>query len=236
LRGRRHLPAGPRVQPRLRGLPAECAALSAGRRRCARRPDSRSRGAGSRGNRLGAPRAGRERALRRHLGGARRCSGETVTGTVLHVGKVSGISGSEAHLLTLLPDLRRRGWDARFCLLHEGEPGAAEFAARLEAAEIPVERVRLRRDVDPVAFAQLRRVVRRTRPSLLHTHLVHADAYGLPAGKLARVPVLASTKHGFNSFRERRAFAVADRSLARLTDVHIAISAGLARYLADVEG
>src|SRR5262249_4619535 len=31
-------------------------------------------------------------------------------------------------------------------------------------------------------------------------------------------------------------FAVADRSLARLTDVHIAISAGLARYLADVEG
>jgi glycosyltransferase involved in cell wall biosynthesis len=159
-----------------------------------------------------------------------------VNRVVVHVGKVSGVSGSEAHLLTLLPDLRRRNWDVRFCLLHEGEPGAAEFAARLQDADVPVERVRMRHDVDPVAFARLLRVVRRTSPELLHTHLVHADAYGLPAGKLARVPVLASTKHGFNTFRERRAFAFADRGLARLADLHIAISAGLARYLAEVEG
>jgi len=155
---------------------------------------------------------------------------------VLHVGKVSGISGSEAHLLTLLPGLRSRGWDARFCLLHEGEPRAAEFAARLAHAGVPVERVRMRRDLDPLAFARLLRVTRRTRPVLLHTHLVHADAYGLLVGKLARVPVLASTKHGFNAFRERRSFALADRGLARLTDLHIAISTGLARYLAEVEG
>ncbi len=159
-----------------------------------------------------------------------------MTEVVLHVGKVAGIAGSEAHLLTLLPDLRARGWDARFCLLHEDEPGAREFAERLEAAAVPVERVRLRRDVDPRAFVRLLRVVRRLRPALLHTHLVHADAYGLPSGKLARVPVLASTKHGFNPFRARRAFALADRMLARLADLHIAISAGLARYLAETEG
>jgi glycosyltransferase involved in cell wall biosynthesis len=158
-----------------------------------------------------------------------------VSGVVLHVGKVSGISGSEAHLLTLLPDLRRRGWDVRFCLLHGREPGATEFAALLGQAGVPVEMLRLRRDVDPVAFLRLVRLVRATGPAVLHTHLVHADAYGLPAGRLARVPVLASTKHGFNSFRERRLFAVADRRLARLADLHIAISAGLARYLADVE-
>lgn len=156
--------------------------------------------------------------------------------TVLHVGKVSGISGSEAHLLTLLPDLRTRGWDARFCLLHEDEPGAWEFAGRLVDAGVPVEGLRLARDADPLAFSRTLRLVRRVRPAILHTHLVHADAYGLPAGKLARVPVLASTKHGFNPFRERRAFAVADRALGRLVDPHIAISAGLARYLAEVEG
>jgi glycosyltransferase involved in cell wall biosynthesis len=156
--------------------------------------------------------------------------------TVLHVGKVSGIAGSEAHLLTLLPDLRERGWDARFCLLHEGEPGALEFRRRLVDTGVPVEAVQLARDLDPRAFTRLIRVVRRTRPTLLHTHLVHGDAYGLPAGKLARVPVLASTKHGFNFFRERRVFALADRALARLVDLHIAISDGLARYLAETEG
>ena len=159
-----------------------------------------------------------------------------MTDSVLHVGKVSGISGSEAHLLTLLPDLRARGWDARFCLLHEDEQGAWEFAGRLVDAGVPVEGIRLARDADPLAFTRVLRVVRRTRPSILHTHLVHADAYGLPAGKLARVPELMSTKHGFNTFRERRAFALADRTLARLVHVHIAISAGLARYLAETEG
>jgi glycosyltransferase involved in cell wall biosynthesis len=159
-----------------------------------------------------------------------------VNEVVLHVGKVSGISGSEAHLLTLLPDLRRRGWDVRFCLLHEREPGASEFAARLEDAGVPVVPVRLRGDLDPVAFLRLLRLVRATRPVLLHTHLVHADAYGLPAGRLAGVPVLASTKHGFNTFRERPAFAAVDRRLSRLANLHIAISAGLARYLAETEG
>ena len=155
---------------------------------------------------------------------------------VLHVGKVSGISGSEAHLLTLLPDLRERGWDVRFAHLHENEPGAAEFAGRLTAAGVPVERIRLPRAADPVVFARLLRLVRRTRPAILHTHLVHADFYGLVAGALAGVPVRVSTKHGFNSFRERRLFAVADRGVARLAQLQIAISGGLARYLAETEG
>ena len=50
---------------------------------------------------------------------------------VLHSQKVAGISGSEAHLLSLLPDLRNRGWDIRFLMLHEQEPGAWEFAREL---------------------------------------------------------------------------------------------------------
>lgn len=155
---------------------------------------------------------------------------------VLHVAKASGISGSENHLLLLLPALRQHGWDARFLLLHEDEPGARELAWRLEAAGVPVEDVRLPSAVSPTAFARVLRAVRRTRPEILHTHLVHADFHGLVAGRLAGVPVLASTKHGFNPFRDARAFALADRTVARLADVHVAISHGLARYLAEREG
>jgi len=156
--------------------------------------------------------------------------------TVLHVAKVSGISGSENHLLLLLPALQERGLDVRFVMLHEGEPGAKELARRLAGAGVPVESIRLRQALSPAAFATLVRLVRRHRPAILHTHLVHADFHGLPAGRLARVPVLVSTKHGFNEFRGRRAFALADRTVARLADVHVAISAGLARYLAEREG
>jgi glycosyltransferase involved in cell wall biosynthesis len=155
---------------------------------------------------------------------------------ILHVQKVAGISGSEAHLLSLLPGLRERGWDVRMLMLHENEPGAWDFARALEARGVPLDAIRVRADVDPLAFLQLVAYLLRKRPEILHTHLVHAEWYALLAATVARVPVRFTTKHGFNEFREAPYFGVADRAVASLAHVHIAISRGLARYLADVEG
>ena len=157
-------------------------------------------------------------------------------GVVLHTQKVAGISGSEAHLLQLLPDLRERGWDIRFLMLHEDEAGAWEFAHALRERGVPLDDIRLRADVDPIAFGEVTAYLARARPRILHTHLVHADAYGQLAGSVARVPFRLSTKHGFNEFREGRWFGFADRSVSSLAHVHIAISQGLAQYLAETEG
>ena len=157
-------------------------------------------------------------------------------GVVLHTQKVAGISGSEAHLLQLLPDLRERGWDVRFLMLHEDELGAWEFAEALRSKGVPVDDVRLRADVDPIALGEVLAYLARARPRILHTHLVHADVYGQLAGAAARVPLRLSTKHGFNEFREGRWFGFADRSVGSLAHVHIAISQGLANYLAETEG
>jgi glycosyltransferase involved in cell wall biosynthesis len=150
----------------------------------------------------------------------------------LHVQKVSGISGSEAHLLSVLPLLRDRGLDVAMVVLHEGESGAGEFVERLRASGVPTEAWRMRFDLDPTVPARLAR----RRPDILHTHLVHADLLGLPAGALARVPVRISTKHGFNEFRDRRLIAAADRAAGRFAHRQVAISAGLARYLEQTEG
>jgi glycosyltransferase involved in cell wall biosynthesis len=157
-------------------------------------------------------------------------------GLVLHTQKVAGISGSEAYLLQLLPDLRERGWDVRFLMLHEDEPGAWEFAHALTERGVPLDDIRLRADVDPIAFGEVVAHLARVRPRILHTHLVHADVYGQLAGTVARVPLRLSTKHGFNEFREGRWFGLADRSVGSLAHVHIAISQGLAQYLAETEG
>jgi glycosyltransferase involved in cell wall biosynthesis len=158
------------------------------------------------------------------------------SGTVLHLQKVAGISGSEAHLLSLLPRLKERGWDIRFMMLHEHEPGAWEFARELKARGIPLDSIPLAADVDPIAFLRLAAYLARMRPRILHTHLVHADVYGQLTGALTGVPVRVSTKHGFNEFRENRGFALGDRAIASLAHRHIAISRGLARYLEEVEG
>jgi glycosyltransferase involved in cell wall biosynthesis len=156
--------------------------------------------------------------------------------SVLHVQKVSGISGSENHLLSLLPGLRARGWDARMLMLHEREPGAADFARELRGRDVPVDELVLRWDLDPIAFSEMTRRFALLQPAIVHTHLVHGDAYGLPAGFLTRIPRRFSTKHGFNEFRDRRVFALGDRAVSSLAHVQIAISRGLAEYLAEREG
>jgi glycosyltransferase involved in cell wall biosynthesis len=155
---------------------------------------------------------------------------------ILHLQKVAGISGSERHLLSLLPHLRERGWNVRMLMLHEHEPGAGEFAEALRSKGVPLDAIPLRADFDPIAFMRIVAYLARKRPAIVHTHLVHADAYGLLAGTVAGVPLRFSTKHGFNEFREAPYFGVADRAFASLAHVHIAISRGLARYLEDVEG
>jgi glycosyltransferase involved in cell wall biosynthesis len=171
------------------------------------------------------------------MGGRDPEAGGTVRrGPVVHLQKVAGISGSEAHLLSLLPRLRERGWDVRMLMLHENEPGAWEFARALAARGVGIDSIPVRGDVDPIAFVRLVAHLVRTRPAILHTHLVHAEVYGLLAGTAARVPVRFSTKHGFNEFRESPYFGVADRAVAALAHVQIAISRGLARYLEEVEG
>jgi glycosyltransferase involved in cell wall biosynthesis len=157
-------------------------------------------------------------------------------GLVLHMQKVGGISGSETHLLSLLPRLAERGFDIRFLMLHEHEPGAWEFARELRARGVPLDAIPIRSDVDPLAFLRVLAYLLRSRPTILHTHLVHADAYGQLAGIVAGVPVRLSTKHGFNEFRESRAFALGDRFLASIADRQVSISRGLARYLVETEG
>ena len=157
-------------------------------------------------------------------------------GTVLHLQKVAGISGSEAHLLALLPQLKERGWDVRFLMLHEHEPGAWDFARELRARGIPLDAISLAADVDPIAFLRIAGYLGRLQPGIPHTHLVHADVYGQLTGALTGIPVRVSTKHGFNEFRENRGFALGDRAIASLAHTHIAISRGLAKYLEEVEG
>jgi glycosyltransferase involved in cell wall biosynthesis len=149
---------------------------------------------------------------------------------VLHVQKVAGISGSETHLLDLLPGLRARGWDARMLVLHEGEDWTTEFVRRLRDQGVPTDTWRMRISLDPTVPLR----ILATRPTILHTHLVHADVLALPAGALRRVPVRISTKHGFNTFRENRAVATADRLAGRFAR-QIAISQGLADYLVETQ-
>ncbi len=145
---------------------------------------------------------------------------------VAHVHRISGIGGSERHLLTLLPALAARGVEPLLVGLDDpgGEPDA--FYAALTAAGVPARRLASPRDLDPPLPVALSRVLRSWRAEVVHTHLVHADVYGTLA---ARDAPLVSTKHNDDPFR-LGPFRYVERALARRVRRIVAITHALARF------
>ena len=96
----------------------------------------------------------------------------------------------------------------------------------------------MKTDVDPATFMRVLSYLVNHRPgrAILHTHLVHADAYGQTAGSLRGCRSASRPSMGSNEFREGRVFALGDRTIGALAHRQIAISRGLARYLSETEG
>lgn len=155
---------------------------------------------------------------------------------ICHIFKITGVSGSENHLLTLASHLNRSQYRLTFCLLVERGPDLSAYIAALEAVGVEVIRFPIRADLDPLLLWQLMRFLRAQRPDVVHTHLIHGDLYGTLATRLAGVPFVVSTKHNDDVFRQRGLCAWLDRTLARYQDRIITISYHLERFYVEVEG
>ena len=147
---------------------------------------------------------------------------------VTHIHRIGGVGGSERHLLALLPALADRGLDVRFIGLDDVNNAPDPFYDRLDAAGIPFTRLPCARDLDVRLAGGLVSAVRTFRPDLVHTHLVHADVYGVLASLGVRTK-LVSTKHNDDPFRRGR-FRYAERLLTRRTARVICITEALRRF------
>jgi glycosyltransferase involved in cell wall biosynthesis len=137
---------------------------------------------------------------------------------VVHVHRIRGIGGSERHLLTLLPALAARGVDTLFVGLDD--PDAPETDRFYDALAVPSVRVASRKGLSP----RLVRALRRAKPDLLHTHLVHADVHGPFGGA-----TLVSTKHNDDPFRTGP-FRWVERAITRRAARAICITEALRRF------
>jgi glycosyltransferase involved in cell wall biosynthesis len=150
---------------------------------------------------------------------------------VLHVQKAKGIGGSERHLLAALPALARRGIDVRMVVLTTGDGG--RFVAELEEKGITTDVLPAGPEVNPIAIGQLVAAIRRHRPNVVHTHLVHGDVHGLVAARLAGVAGV-STVHDVPAFYRRQPYRSVGRLMGRLARRRIAISDFVAAFLREL--
>ncbi len=132
---------------------------------------------------------------------------------VTHVIKVTSIAGAETHLLTLLAGLRQRQIDPQVLLLVEARKPMDDYVQALEARAIPAQRLIIRADLDPTLPYRLRQRLRLMKPHVVHTHLFHADLYGIPAARWAQVKAVVSSRHNDNAFRRREPYRSLNRGL-----------------------
>lgn len=147
---------------------------------------------------------------------------------VLHVQKVSGIGGSERHLLDLLPRLVGKGIEVEMITLQGSSH--TNFDEQLSKAGVPVHQIRTRGHLDPFLIEKLRREIHRSRVDLMHTHLVHADVYGQRAAKMAGCRAV-NTLHSSHSFFARFPISSAWSRAVRWASRSIAVSTHVARFV-----
>jgi glycosyltransferase involved in cell wall biosynthesis len=145
------------------------------------------------------------------------------------------VGGPALHVTYLSRGLADRGYDTTLVAgeIASGEESMAFVAERAGVDVVPV--AGLSREVSPLrdllAAVRLARLIRALRPQIVHTHTAKAGAVGRTAAVLAGRPrpLVVHTFHGhvlrgyFGSVGSR-VFRLLETTLARVTDVLVAVS------------
>ena len=165
-----------------------------------------------------------------------------MTGTVLRVMTRLNRGGPLRQLEALVPNLARIGWTGSVAV-GAVEPHESDGRADLARTGAPIHDVPgLQRGIRPLAdrraLRHLTRLIERTRPDLVHTHLGKAGALGRLAASRCGVPVV-HTLHGHHYTRRGWVGGVAraaERRLARHTTAWITLSESQREDLVAVVG
>jgi len=161
---------------------------------------------------------------------------------VLRVITRLNIGGPAIHAILLTRGLQHGHFAS---VLVAGQEGPHEGSMRDLAAKHGVSpRIvpDLGREVSPVndlrAVFAMYRLIRGSRPHIVHTHMAKAGTAGRLAARLARVPIVVHTFHGhtFHSYfgpLKSRVFLEIERTLARMTDRIVAVNDGQRHEIAE---
>jgi glycosyltransferase involved in cell wall biosynthesis len=138
-----------------------------------------------------------------------------------------GYGGAEVQVVQLATGLRKRGWDTTVVTMLPPR----RFTDDLDRAGVDLECLNMRRGVaDPRAILRFRRILRRKRPQIVHSHIAHANLLARLARLVCPMPVLITTAHSM--IEGGRMLEIAYRLTDRLADLTTNVSqAAVDRYV-----
>src|SRR4051812_15692095 len=112
--------------------------------------------------------------------------------TIMFVVNCLGIGGAEIQVTRLARGMIRRGWRVVVVSLRETGP----LQPMLHEMGAVVYSLNMRPGVpNPMAIWRLRRLIRRTKPQVVHSHLVHANLLTRVTRLVVKMPVLVCSAH-----------------------------------------
>lgn len=152
---------------------------------------------------------------------------------VFHVITKLAVGGAQETALRCASGLAETGYDVVLVSgpEHDAEGSLADEVRRrdIELLVVPSLRRAIRPHRDLAALWMLVALFRRERPTIVHTHSSKAGVLGRLAARIAGVPFVVHTVHGW-SFNEstgrwgRRLAILLERALARMTDVLVVVT------------
>ena len=109
---------------------------------------------------------------------------------IVHVLHSHGYGGAENHVMMMMQGQRAAGHEVLFAGPLDSWLGKACAEAGSEAVHIPMHGL-----YDPWSHWQLRRLVKRWQPDIVHGHLIRGAAYAGRAGHMQRKPLAVCTAH-----------------------------------------
>ena len=150
----------------------------------------------------------------------------TQTKSILFVVNCLDVGGAEIQVMRLAEGLRRRGWSVSVVSMLP--PALYE---QLQESGVQVYSLKMRPGVpNPAALLRLRRIVKRIRPDMVHSHIVHANILTRLTRLIAPMRVLVCTAH--NIREGGMAYNLAYRCTDWLADLTTNVSqAAVDRYV-----
>jgi glycosyltransferase involved in cell wall biosynthesis len=150
--------------------------------------------------------------------------------------KVTGLYGSENHLLHLIGGLKD-SYDVHFLVLSDPRIKVPEFEKLLVETGVTIHHMSVKHHISPTLMLKFLYFFIKNRFDIVHTHLIHCDHYATLAAFLTFHKRILSTKHAPIEYKPNGVVGFFERQSIRLQNRVIFISDFLFNlYLTDKMG